>query len=53
MKKHILWASSGLLLPLVTSCGGPSEAKQPNIIYIMCDDLGYNKLNRYIPSHRT
>ena len=47
MKKHILWASSGLLLPLVTSCGGPSEAKQPNIIYIMCDDLGYNDLACY------
>ena len=47
MKKHILWASSGLLLPLVTSCGGLSEVKQPNIIYIMCDDLGYNDLACY------
>ena len=47
MKKHILWASSGLLLPMVTSCGGSSEIKQPNIIYIMCDDLGYNDLACY------
>ena len=34
----------GLLIPLLSAC---SKREQPNIIVIMCDDLGYNDVACY------
>ena len=47
MKNNLIWATGGLLMPLMTACSGQQEAQKPNIIYIMCDDLGYNDLACY------
>ena len=53
MNKNLLWA----MMPLMSACAGQSEEQKPNIIYIMCDDLGYiaghNKPSHYILNHRT
>ncbi len=43
MNKNLLWA----MMPLMTACGNQQEAQKPNIIYIMCDDMGYNDLACY------
>ena len=43
MNKNLLWA----MMPLMTACGGQQEPQKPNIIYIMCDDMGYNDLACY------
>lgn len=40
-------ADGALLMPILVSCGNPQEATKPNIIYIMCDDMGYNDLACY------
>lgn len=40
----LLWASSAFLLPLFTAC---TEEQKPNILYIMCDDMGYGDLGCY------
>lgn len=42
-RENLLWT----ILPLVTSCTPQDEVQKPNIIYIMCDDLGYNDLACY------
>lgn len=39
---------SGLLIPSLCSCG---KRVQPNIIVIMCDDLGYNDVGCYGQQH--
>jgi arylsulfatase A-like enzyme len=36
------------LLGMIASCSNPTEAEQsPNIIFILCDDLGYGDLGCY------
>ena len=34
----------GLLLTVISSCSQEKESKQPNIVYIICDDLGYGDI---------
>ena len=43
MNKNLLWA----MMPLLTACNGQQDSQKPNILYIMCDDLGYNDLACY------
>ena len=43
MNKNLLWA----MMPLFTACNGQQDSQKPNILYIMCDDLGYNDLACY------
>ena len=32
MKNNLIWATGGLLMPLMTACSGQQEAQKPNII---------------------
>ena len=43
MNKNLLWA----MMPLLIACNGLQDTQKPNILYIMCDDLGYNDLACY------
>ena len=43
MNKNLLWA----MMPLLTAYNGLQDTQKPNILYIMCDDLGYNDLACY------
>ncbi len=48
-RRHWSWGrviSGGLLLSSVTACGSGPELP-PNILYIMCDDMGYGDLGCY------
>ena len=45
--RTLLWVSGGLLVPMLNACTEEQEPQKPNIIYIMCDDLGYNDLACY------
>ena len=47
MKNNLILATGSLLMPMLTACGSQTEEQKPNIIYIMCDDLGYNDLACY------
>ena len=48
-KQNLFWT----IVPLLSACNGNSQAdlsgnsQKPNIIYIMCDDMGYNDLACY------
>ena len=43
-RPYALMLGGGLLIPLLSAC---SKREQPNIIVIMCDDLGYNDVACY------
>ena len=45
MKK--IYFATGLALPLLNACTGLTDADKPNIIYIMCDDLGWGDVGCY------
>ena len=45
MKK--IYFATGLALPLLNACTGITDADKPNIIYIMCDDLGWGDVGCY------
>ena len=47
MKNNLILATGSLLMPMLAACGSQTEEQKPNIIYIMCDDLGYNDLACY------
>ncbi len=40
-----------MLIPLLHGCSSKQEAPKPNIIYIMCDDLGYHDVACYGQQH--
>lgn len=44
---NLLWS----VLPLLSACSGQTKTQKPNIIYIMCDDLGWGDLACYGQSH--
>ena len=46
-KTNLLLTSSFLSVFLVSGCTKEKESKQPNIIYILADDLGYAELGCY------
>lgn len=41
----------GLLILIAMLLGCKSEKKQPNIVYIICDDLGYGDVQVLNPDH--
>ena len=43
-RPYFLMLGGGLLIPLLSAC---CKKAQPNIIVIMCDDLGYNDIACY------
>ena len=45
MKK--IYFATGLALPLLNACTGLTDTDKPNIIYIMCDDLGWGDVGCY------
>ena len=45
MKK--IYFATGLALPLLNACTGITDTDKPNIIYIMCDDLGWGDVGCY------
>lgn len=47
MKKGALPHSLRFLAGILALCGGIAEARQPNVILIMADDLGYQDLGCY------
>lgn len=47
MKTIRLLAGGSMIIPLLYSCTSKQETPKPNIIYIMCDDLGYQDVACY------
>jgi arylsulfatase A len=41
------WAAAGLLLALLAPAGAAGAARQPNVVLILADDLGYGDLGAY------
>lgn len=51
MNKKLLWLGSGLALTSLGAYAQKSHDVKPNIIYIMCDDMGYGDLGCYGQSY--
>ena len=51
MNKKFLWLGSGLALTSLGAYAQKSHDVKPNIIYIMCDDMGYGDLGCYGQSY--